>query len=113
MILAAAQRDDLIITAEDLAIADAMVTDLEAEMHKVFSRIGSSIESVHAERLLQYIERQTKVPYEGAVRFLHAHFPGIREVENTLAALIKGGMVRMEQDAGGKVYLVFARRSGL
>lgn len=109
MILAAATRDDLVILPEDLATADAMVTDLEAEMYKVFSKIGSTGEALHAQRLLEYIKKQQKIPYEGAIRFLQAHFPGVREIENTIAALIKGGMISLEQAAGGKLYLVWVQ----
>jgi hypothetical protein len=110
MILAAAQRDDLVISDEDLQIADAMVTDLEAEMGQVFARIGSSPEALHAERLLAYVKKQGTVPYESAIRFMHAHFPGAKEIENTIAGLVRGGMLGLSQEVGtGKASLTFLR----
>lgn len=111
MILAAAQRDEPIITAEDLQISAVMVSDLEAEMGKVFARIGSSPEALHADRLLTYIERQEKIPYESAIRFMHAHFPGAKEIENTIAGLIRGNMISLEQDVTMKPWLRFIRRA--
>jgi len=111
MILAASQRDELLITEEDLQIADVMVTDLEAEMGYVFERIGSSPEAIHAERLLLYVKKQGSVPYESAIRFMHAHFPGAKEIENTIAGLVRGGMLGLVQEVGGKVALQFLRDS--
>ena len=40
MILAAAQRDDLIITKEDLIEADQILQTTEASMVKVFESVG-------------------------------------------------------------------------
>ncbi len=82
-----------------------MVTDLESEMGKVFARIGSSPEALHGERLVQFITRQGRVPYESAIRFMHAHFPGAKEIENTIAGIIKSGLLRLEQSPDGRAYL--------
>ena len=37
MVIAASQRDELILTAEDISLANTMVTDLEKDMPKVFA----------------------------------------------------------------------------
>ena len=50
MILAASCRDDLVITEEDLKTSNDMVTTLEADMPRVFGKIGRTDISVQAER---------------------------------------------------------------
>lgn len=110
MVVAAAQSDSMWITAEHLAIADRMVSDLEDDMQMVFSRIGRSEDSNNAERLLTYIRNSGKVEWDTAFRHVHKHFPGIRDYENILNGLIRSKLLAMEQDEKGKIYL---RATGL
>ena len=42
MILSASQKDELVLTKEDLKTADKIMTSLEADMPKVFEKIGTS-----------------------------------------------------------------------
>lgn len=105
IVLAASQRDALIITAEDLALANTMVTDLEKDMPKVFSKIGRSEESVSAERLINYIRLKGRVSYANAYQFVHTHFPNAKDFENVVAGAVRAGYVRMETDPNG-LYLV-------
>lgn len=55
MVLAAAQRDDLIIVEDDLSAANAIITSLEADMPRVFDRIGTSTQAKGAVLLLNRI----------------------------------------------------------
>lgn len=105
MVLAAARGDSLWIDVEHLALAERMVSDLEPDMAQVFSRIGRSDESLHTERLLQYIRASGKVEWEQAFRHVHKYFPGMRDYENVLAGLIRSKLVLMVQD-GSKIYLM-------
>jgi hypothetical protein len=100
MILAAAQRDELIITREDLESAAVMVTDLEAEMINVFSKIGMGETAQAAQRLLTYIQQQKSCSYETAYRFIHAQFPQFRDYEDMIKGLIQAGYVRLIQSGG-------------
>lgn len=100
MILAAAKSDRMEIDATDLAVANEMVTDLEEDMTKVFSKIGRTDVSVHADRLLAYIRKSGTIKYEEAYRFVHVHFPSMRDFEDTLMGCIKAGYIRMDQKAG-------------
>lgn len=104
MVIAASRGDSLWITAEYLALAEQMVSDLEPDMAQVFSRIGRSDESLHTERLLQYIRASGKVEWEQAFRHVHKYFPGMRDYDNVLAGLIRSKLVLMVQE-GSKVYL--------
>lgn len=104
IIIAAAQSNSTWIEAEHLATANRMVSDLEPDMAMVFAKIGRSDESLHTERLLQYIRQSGKVEWEVAFRHVHKYFPGLRDYENILAGLIKAGLVNMSQE-GTKIYL--------
>lgn len=97
MVLAAATRDDQIITAEVLALADHMVSELEADMPRVFSKIGRTEASVQAERLLHFIRKQGKVKYDAAYRYIHAYFPDLKDYEGIIAGLIRAGYIVHKQ----------------
>lgn len=97
MVLAAAEGDDLIITAEHLAIAHQMVTDLEPDMQYVFSKIGKSEEAVYAERLIWYVQKRDGCPYQEAYRFVHSHFPKINDFEAVITGAIRSGYLVLKQ----------------
>lgn len=105
MVLAAAKRDELVITKDDLAIADIMVTELEADMPMVFSKIGRTEASFHADRFLAFLRRRADdVPWSEAYRYVHANFPSLREFEDVLQGLVRSGLVMMIQK-GADMYL--------
>ena len=104
MVIAASRSDSLWIDEEHLIVAAQMVSDLEPDMVQVFSRIGRSDDSMHAERLVQYIRVSGRVEWEVAFRHVHKYFPGLRDYENVLAGLIRAGLVKMEQE-GATIYL--------
>lgn len=95
MVLSAARRDDLWIEPEDLALANSMLTDLEQDMPKVFSRIGQNDAGAHMERLIEVIRRRGSMPYEEAYRLVHSVFPDVRDWENLLAGAIRSGYLRL------------------
>ena len=97
MILAAAQHDNLIITKDDLQTANSMVSDLEADMPGVFSKIGRTDTSLQVDRFLSYVRKRGEVSYVEAYRFIHAYMPSMKEFEDILSALIRSGQVRLEQ----------------
>jgi hypothetical protein len=91
MVLAAAESDRLVITAEHLAIANQMVTDLEPDMQFVFSKIGKSEDAVYAERLIWYVVKRGGCPYQEAYRFVHAHFPKMQDFDAIMTGSIRSG----------------------
>lgn len=99
MILAAAQRDELIITDEDLMLADTLLTSVEADMAKVFSRIGRSEDSLQAEKLIDYIREKgaAGVAYDEAYRSIHAYFPDARDFEGIISGAVRSGQVKLSQ----------------
>jgi len=111
LVVAASQGDALWITAEHLAIAERMVSDLEPDMAQVFAKIGRSDDSLHSERLLNYIKQAGKVEWEVAFRHVHKYFPGIRDYEDIVSGLVRSGLVCMSQE-GAKVFLSPGKAGG-
>ncbi len=97
IILAASQRDELIINRSDLESAAALVTDLEKEMVKVFSSIGMTEAAVATQRLLEFIRKRGDVAYEEAYRYIHNQFPSMRDYEDILKGIIRAGYITLLQ----------------
>lgn len=97
MILAAAEGDRMVITAEHLALAAQMITDLEPDMQFVFSKIGKSEDAVYAERVIWYIQKRGGCPYAEAYRFVHAHFPKLQDFEAVITGAVRSGYLRLTQ----------------
>jgi hypothetical protein len=95
LVLAASQRDEMVITAEDLALANTMVTDLEKDMPKVFNRIGRTVESVQAERILNYVKNRGVVPYEEVYRYALTAFPDSRDLQGIMEGMLRSGLVQL------------------
>lgn len=98
MVIAASHKDDQVITDSELGIADTMITELEHDMPRVFHKIGRTEQSVQAERLLGWLKRRGKAPYQEAYRFIHAYFPDLKDFEGVLNGLIRAGYVLLSQD---------------
>jgi len=58
IILAAAQRDELIITKEDLMLANQFVTGLEKDMQIVLATIGAAPTSRHLTEMIAHINKE-------------------------------------------------------
>lgn len=100
MILAASHSEELIITAEHLATAEQMMTDLEPDMQFVFSKIGKSDTALYAERLIWFVHSKGKVAFQEAYRYVHSYFPSMRDFEDVLAGCLRAGYLRLEQSNG-------------
>lgn len=101
MVISAAQRDDLVIEKDDLQLANSMLEDAETDMPKVFSRIGRSETSLHAERFIDYVKRKGNVSYEDAYRYMHVNFPDFRDFEGVLAGAVRSGQIHLIAGVGG------------
>ena len=114
MIVAASESEALWITAEHLSLSATMTTDLESDMNKVFSKIGKSDDSTYADRLVQYVKSQGKVSYAIAYRYVHSHFPSVRDFEDVLAGCVRAGYLRIISDGAGGLHLepILTREKG-
>jgi hypothetical protein len=101
MIIAASCRDELVITAEDLALSHTMISELESDLPKVFSKLGQTNESVQAERFVNFIRSRGAVPYQEAYRYVYSHFPDAKSFEGILQGAIRAGLVRLDGTEAG------------
>lgn len=98
MILAASCRDELVIKAEDLQLANVQITDLEADMPKVFARIGRSEDSVQAERFVQFVIKNSPTTYSAAYQFIHHSFPFCKDFEGIVIGASQAGLIRFNRE---------------
>lgn len=100
MVLVAAHTDELIINRDELELANAMLLDLEADMPKVFSRVGRTEQSLQAERLIQVVARKGVVYYDEAYRVVHTAFPDFRDFEGILSGAVRSNQIAMVLEPG-------------
>ncbi len=112
MVLSAACGDSLEITAEHLALAHSMVTDLEPDMAKVFAKIGKTDTAIYAERLLGYVATRPggRCSLTEAYKYIHQYFPSQREFEDVLVGLIQAGYMTKLQE-NGQLYLQYTAKA--
>jgi len=103
MVLSASRGASLTITKEDLELANVMLEDLEADMHRVFSRIGRTEDSMQAERFIEFVRRKGSIPYAEAYKMIHIYFPDFRDFEGILSGAINSGQLRIANTAAGIV----------
>jgi len=101
MVLSASRSNSLIIEKEDLELANYMLEDIEADMHRVFSRIGRTEDSMQAERFIDFVRRKGSIPYKDAYKMIHIYFPDFRDFEGILSGAINSGQVRLKPGLGG------------
>lgn len=110
MVMAASYKDDLVITLEDLQLADSVLTSVEGCLDKVFSQIGRTEQSVQAEKFIALINQKGKVYYDEAYRTVHTHFPDFRDFEGVLTGALRSGQVEIWPEAGtGRMMLTGPR----
>ena len=103
MILSASRSPSLVITEEDLQLANAMLLDIENDMHFVFSRIGRTEDSMQAERFIDFVRRKGSIPYADAYKMIHIYFPDFRDFEGILSGAIQSGQLRIVATVAGMV----------
>jgi len=101
MLLAASARDELVITLEDAMMANLMLEGVEESMDKVFSRIGRTEESLHAEKFISLISRRGGMAYDEAYRTVYTHFPDFRNFEGVVSGAVRSGQIILEQRSEG------------
>jgi hypothetical protein len=95
MVIAASCRDNLVITAEDLTLANTMISDLELDMPKVFARIGRTEDSIQAERLIQFVIKNSPISYQATYAYVHSAFPFIKDFEGIVAGANASGLITL------------------
>jgi len=101
MVMSASRSADLLITSEDLQLANTMLEDLEQDMPRVFSRIGRTEDSMQAERFVDFVTRKGSVGYHEAYKMIHIYFPDFRDFEGILQGAVNSGQIQMVSTAQG------------
>lgn len=106
IVLAASCSSKREIRAEDLALADKMLSALENEMPEVFKQIGRTKLSLEADRFLAYCKRRGRVSYREAYNYIHHEFPSFMKFEDMLNGCLKSGKLKMEK-LGDSLWFTF------
>ena len=109
LVLSASRSNDRVIQREDLEIANAMLLDVEADMQRVFSRIGRSEDSLQAERFIEYVRRHGPVEYDKAYKMIHVYFPDFRDFEGVINGAVRSGQIVMTFTGAGAPMLSMPR----
>ncbi len=106
MVLSAARGNSLIITKEDLMLAEVMLNETEEDLSKVFSRIGRTPESLQIEHFLTMVKKRKAIPYDEAYRIVHSAYSDFRNFEGAISGAIRAGYLNLEVHEG-KLSLVW------
>jgi hypothetical protein len=101
MVLSASRSNDLIIKREDLELANFMLEDLEKDMHRVFSRIGRTEDSLQAEKLIDMLRRKGDTSYADAYKLVYHTFPDAKDFEGILQGAINSGQLYIKSTPQG------------
>ena len=107
IVIAAADRDALVIEQDDLILANTMLESVEGDLDKVFSRIGRTEDSLQSERFIQFIRRKGECSYESAYRYIHSYFPNFKDFEGILAGSVRAGYITLMQK-GAEFWLKYS-----
>ena len=101
MVLAAAKRDELVITLEDLQEAEAHVTNLEPDMVHVFQSIGAAPEAVVTNEVLNIIKHRREITYKELWNMCFNTLAS-DDFKEAVATAIEAGYVKREPIPGVK-----------
>jgi hypothetical protein len=95
MVLAAAQRQTLMITREDLIEADALLTSVEPHMIKVFESVGVVDESKHVASILAYVRAYKWISANELFNLMRNNITE-RDFKNAIRISLDGGLLKIE-----------------
>jgi Protein of unknown function (DUF3987) len=105
MVLAAAKRNELVITIQDLQEAEAHVTNLEPDMIYVFQSIGAAPEAIVANEVLGIIKHRKEISYKELWTMCFNTIAS-DTFKESVAHSIEAGYVRKEPIPGVKDYML-------
>lgn len=94
MILSASMGNSLVITRETLERAVKLITELEASMPKVYSKIGLNQHSQAALQVLAFLDRYNgTADFNTLYRYMHRIYPTAEAFEEILMGMIEAGYI--------------------
>jgi hypothetical protein len=103
MILSAAEKNDLVITKENLMAAEKIVTSLEAQMPRVFEGIGSSGNSKYAAEIANQVSIYGKISKHALFASMYKRISW-KDFEEAVTGAMHAGTIYLSQE-GTNVYL--------
>jgi hypothetical protein len=108
IVIAASQRDELIIHRSDLEEAERTVTGIEKETQDLFRRIGATSHARLTQDILTFIQLNRGAE-ERAIWRMFMSYMSLKELQDSLAGLTASGQViRVRDGAGDIVYLPYS-----
>lgn len=102
MVLAAAKRDELYISAEDLSEANLLITDLEVDMQNVFSSIGVSHSAKVSSEVLALIRNSRTISLTKLWQ-LCFNTTAQADFRDALKAAVEAGYVKVSKTDDGQI----------
>jgi len=99
MVLAASKREALVITKEDLDEADAILTDAEHSMIRVFESVGVVDEAKHLAELMQFCRAYKWITSQDLYRLCH-NIMSERDFKQALRLAIEGDLLEVTLQGG-------------
>ena len=94
IVLAAAKRNQLVIEEDDLKEADAIISDNEKDMLKVFESIGVVTQHKHVQQIVSVVNFNGFMTSKG-LWSRSMNYMTLREFEDAVRAAIKGGLLEV------------------
>lgn len=95
IILAASKRDNLVIEEDDLKEAEAIVTDIERDMIKVFQTIGMTEQRNHVQEIISTVKFSGGFLTSKGLWAKVCNSMSLREFEEAVRAAVHGGSLAM------------------
>lgn len=102
MVLAASQRDALIVTRDDLELANNLIRLVENDMIKVFHSIGVSAGAAMSQEIKSLVMNHKQIDYTSLWRECMATMP-MKEFTDALKGLIEAGEIQLVATGGRRV----------
>jgi hypothetical protein len=98
MVLSASQGSSLIITRPLLERAAKLISELEATMPMVYSKIGMSEDSNASVEVIAFLERNGgSAPFSVLFRYMHKRFSRVDEFSDILLGMVHAGYISVDQ----------------
>lgn len=104
MVLAAAQRDALVIERDDLETANKIVTSIEDCMPLVFSDIGKTDAARGAAELVNFVRAHRKISYQATFQHMFRSM-SLRDFQAAVSAAMEAGYLTQRQE-GNDMFLI-------
>ena len=101
MVIAASQRDEMVLTLDDFLLSNTMLISTEKTFLQTFSMIGKTEETLQMEKLVEALRRSGRMKYEDAYRIVYAAFPDAKDFEGMLSGAIRAGFIELQMGNDG------------